>query len=98
LNNPAARHRDYAYTSYPHSNSETKKPVIGHSIRNDRVRYTEWWEKGSDKVVARMATDIEADPGETTSLLPGKEELAKKLSADLKKRVLAARQSDLRKQ
>ena len=55
LNNPAAKHRDYAYSSYPHYNPEIKKPVVGHSIRNDSIRYTEWWEKGSDKVVARVA-------------------------------------------
>ena len=95
LEDPAAKHRDYAYTSYPHTNSDTKKRVVGHSIRGERVRYTEWWEKGSDKVVARVATDIWADPGETTNLLPGHEALAEELSADLKRIVLAAREADL---
>jgi hypothetical protein len=70
---------------------------VGHSIRNERVRYTEWWEKGSDKVVTRVATDIQADPGETTNLLPEQKALANQLSADLKQRVLAARQTDLQK-
>jgi arylsulfatase A-like enzyme len=97
LKDPAAKHRDYAYSSYPHTNSDTKKPVVGHSIRKERVRYTEWWEKGSDKVVTRVATDIQADPGETTNLLPEQKALANQLSADLKQRVLAARQTDLQK-
>ena len=97
LEDPATKHRDYAYSSYPHTNSDTRKRVVGHSIRNDRVRYTEWWEKGSDKVVARVATDIESDPGETTNLLPAEETLANELSANLKRRVLAARQTDLDK-
>jgi len=97
LKNPAARHRDYAYSSYPHRASNLKKQVVGHSIRNRSYRYTEWWEKGTDKVVARVATNINADPGETTNLLPEKEALAKLLSADLKKCVLAARESGLRK-
>jgi iduronate 2-sulfatase len=97
LKDPAAKHRDYAYSSYPHTNSDTKRRVVGHSIRNERVRYTEWWEKGSDKVVARVATDIQADPGETTNLLPEQKALANQLSADLKRRVLAARETDLQK-
>jgi len=97
LNDPSAKHRDYAYSSYPHTNSDTKKPVVGHSIRNRSYRYTEWWERGSDKVVARVATNINADPGETTNLLPEHDALAKLLSADLKKRVLEARESNLRK-
>jgi len=68
---------------------------VGHSIRNGRVRYTEWWDKGNDEVVARVATDIQADPGETTNLLPGHDALASQLSADLKRRVLEARETDL---
>jgi arylsulfatase A-like enzyme len=97
LKDPAAKHRDYAYSSYPHTNSDTRKPVVGHSIRNGSFRYTEWWEKGTDRVVARVATDINADPGETTNVLPEDQALAKLLSADLKKRVLEARGSSLRK-
>lgn len=97
LKDPNAKHRDYAYSSYPHTNSDTKKPVVGHSIRNGSYRYTEWWEKDSDKVMARVATNIHADPGETTNLLPEEDDLAKRLSADLRNRVLEARETDLRK-
>jgi iduronate 2-sulfatase len=97
LTDPTAKHREYAYSSYPHYNRDIKKPVVGHSIRNRSYRYTEWWEKDTDRVVARVATNIEADPGETTNLLPENEALAETLSADLKKRVLEARKSNLRK-
>ncbi len=93
LKDPSSPHRDYAYSSYPHNNSKTRKRVIDHSIRNQNIRYTEWWEKGTDKVVARVATDIRADPGESTNLLPEKSALAKSLSAALKKRVLSARKN-----
>ena len=97
LKDPDATHRDYAYSSYPHTNTDTRKPVVGHSIVNRALRYTEWWEKGTDKVVARVATNIFADPGETTNILPENEALGKLLSATLKKRVLEARESSLRK-
>jgi len=97
LTDPSATHREYAYSSYPHTNRATRNRVVGHSIRNASIRYTEWWETGTDKVVARVATDISADPGETTNLLPAKADLAKLLSADLKKRVLAARKSTLQR-
>lgn len=98
LKDPSAGHREYAYSSYPHRSPQAKKGVIGHSIRSDRVRYTEWWERGTDRVVARAATDISADPGETTSLLPKHKALADRLSAALKQRVLAARRANLPKQ
>jgi len=68
----------------------SNKPVIGHSIRTAQYRYTEWWEKGTDRVVDTVLTDIEADPGETTAV-KGEDDLKAKLSAMLKQRVLAAR-------
>ncbi|MDX1564652.1 MAG: hypothetical protein R3236_04555, partial [Phycisphaeraceae bacterium] len=67
-----------------------KKSVIGHSIRSKRYRYTEWWENGTDMTVDSVLTDLEADPGETTSV-QGQMVLKRKLAAELKSRVLAAR-------
>ena len=96
LKDPSARHRQYAYSSYPHYNPKIKKGVVGHSIRNDRIRYTEWWARGTDEIVARVATDLIADPGETTNILPEKQDLAERLSVDLKRRVLEARKSKLK--
>ncbi len=84
LKTPTASHRQSAYSSYPHGNR------TGHSIRTDRYRYTEWWEKGSDTPVATMLTDIEADPGETTAITDD-EALKARLAAQLKTRVLSAR-------
>jgi arylsulfatase A-like enzyme len=83
LSDPAASHRESAYSSYAHGRR------VGHSIRTDRYRYTEWWE-GSDKRVASVLTDIAADPGELTAITSDKE-LRDKLAAQLEKRVLAVR-------
>ncbi|MEO1845284.1 MAG: sulfatase/phosphatase domain-containing protein, partial [Akkermansiaceae bacterium] len=85
LKDPNAAHREMAYSSYPHG------PNIGHSIRSTHYRYTEWWEKGSDKVVATALTNLAEDPGETTSALPAKQDFAKSLSKKLRARVLAVR-------
>ena len=96
LKDPASKHRDFAYSSYPHRDHKSKKHVVGHSIRNQQYRYTEWWEKGTDKVTVRALTDLTADPGETTNLLPARKDLADKLSKEVKKRVLAARKTTAR--
>jgi arylsulfatase A-like enzyme len=85
LKDPNAAHRAMAYSSYPHGRN------IGHSIRTAHYRYTEWWEKGSDKVVATALTNLAEDPGETTSALPAKQDFAKSLSKKLRVRVLAVR-------
>jgi arylsulfatase A-like enzyme len=90
LENPAASHRDFAYSSYPHGRGKGQTGVVGHSIRTARHRYTEWWEKGTDKTVASTLTDVEADPGETT-VVQGEAELRARLSKALRTRVLGAR-------
>ena len=83
--------RETAYSSYPHGRGQGKS-VIGHSIRTSQYRYTQWWDKQTDKPVDAILTDIEADPGETTSIA-GREELKAQLSAQLRERVLAARKN-----
>jgi len=90
LRDPEATHRSSAYSSYPHGRGRGKKGVTGHSIRTKQHRYTEWWEQGGDKVVASILTDIESDPGETTSV-ENDGKLKSRLSDELKKRVMAAR-------
>jgi len=90
LENPKSSHRDFAYSSYPHGRGQGKKGVTGHSIRTPDFCYTEWWEKGSDKVVDSVLTNISKDPGETTAV-EGEEELTKRLSRQLRKRVLSVR-------
>ncbi len=90
LSDPSASHRDSAYSSYAHGRGKGKTGVTGHSIRTTEHRYTEWWEKGTDKPVDSILTNIQSDPGETTAVTDD-EELREQLSATLKKRVLAAR-------
>ena len=85
VTDPASKHRDFAYSSYAHSGN------VGHSIRTPQYRYTEWWQKGTDKRIDRAMTDIKADPGETTSALLENQEQADKLSKELRKRVLEVR-------
>lgn len=87
LKDPSREHRPAAYSSYPHS--DKKRALVGHSIRNARYRYTEWWDKKTDEVVDSALTDIVADPGETTSVQD--DALKSDLSAQLRSRVLAAR-------
>lgn len=86
LDDPRAQHRDFAYSSYPHGRKK-ETGVTGHSLRTKEFRYTEWWEKGTDKVVDSALTNIAADPGETTSALPEKQSEADRLSQLLRARV-----------
>lgn len=81
LENSEQSHRDYAYSSYPRRPDDD---IIGHSIRNQRYRYTEWWDAKTDEVLARVATDLILDPGETTNALVEQPGLAEKFSRDLK--------------
>ncbi len=88
LKDPAQAHREYAYSSYPRRPDDD---IVGHSIRSPRYRYTEWWDAKTDEVLARVATDLIKDPGETTNVLPDEKELGEKMSQDLKEIVAKAR-------
>lgn len=90
LDDPATGHRDFAYSSYPHGR-KNETAVVGHSVRDKEFRYTEWWEKGTDKVVNSALTNIATDPGETTSALPEHKSIAESLSRLLRSRVLEVR-------
>ena len=95
LNNPSAPHRLYAYSSYPHTDSHTKKRVIGHSIRSSRFRYTEWWDLESDALVTRVATDMKTDPAETTNILSSQSFETDQWSSHLRQRVFESRTTSL---
>lgn len=90
LEDPKTKHRDFAYSSYSHGLGKGKS-AVGHSLRNGQFRYTEWWEKGTDKVLDKALTDLTADPGETTSALPEKASEAELFSKALRARVLGVR-------
>lgn len=92
LVDPATEHRESAYSSYPHSDKNRR--LVGHSIRTQQHRFTQWWDTKTDKVVDEIATDLIADPGETQAaeLSP---EVLKDLRELLRTRVLAARETDL---
>ena len=90
LKDPNANHREFAYSSYPHGRGQGQRGVTGHSIRTTQYRYTEWWERDSDKIVSSVMTDIESDPGEVTTV-KGKQALKQTLSAKLRRTVLSVR-------
>lgn len=89
LQNPDSSHRDAAYSSYPHRNK--KQPVIGHSIRTSQHRYTEWWDKESDEVLDSILSDLQADPGEQTTVR-GNDALKAQFATLLRARVHSVRQ------
>lgn len=88
LENPDAPHRRFAYSSYPRRPDDD---IIGHSIRTERYRYTEWWDAETDARLARVATDLIQDPVETTNALPGNEPFFERFAAELEAIVKAAR-------
>ena len=90
LDDPKTAHREFAYSSYRHGRNKDT-PVTGHSLRTAQYRYTEWWERSTDKVVAKALTDLAADPGESSSALPDKKNDAERLSNVLRTRVLEVR-------
>lgn len=90
IENPSAPHRAFAYSSYPHGR-KGQTPVVGHSLRTARFRYTEWWERGSDKAVDAVLTNLADDPGETTSALSHERDAAARFSRLLRARVLDVR-------
>ncbi len=90
IEQPGTPHRDFAYSSYPHGRRQ-QTGVVGHSIRSERFRYTEWWEKGTDAVAAFALTDLSSDPGETTSALPQESGVAAEMARQLRTRVLSVR-------
>ena len=88
LKDPSQAHRRYAYSSYPRRPDDD---IVGHSLRSERYRYTEWWDAATDERLARVATDLIKDPGETTNILPGRESFFKRFSEDLQVIVQNAR-------
>jgi len=88
LEDPSQPHRDFAYSSYP------KRPdndIVGHSIRNQQYRYTEWWDAETDGVLVRVATDLTRDPAETTNALLEKPELTEIFAPEVRRIVNEAR-------
>lgn len=71
LKNPEQPIHDAAYTQHPRP-AYTKKgesPThMGHSVRTDRYRYTEWRDLQNGEIVGRELYDHRADPDETINL------------------------------
>lgn len=110
IEQPDAGHRGSAYSSYPAEPGVTEKaasgmidappqrtPVMGmgHSIRFDNYRYTEWRRRPNESPTAAVLTDLAADPGETSNVV-GRPEHAEALSRArvlLDQRITSARGS-----
>ncbi len=85
---PARPWKKAAFSQYP------RGQYMGHSIRTDRYRYTEWGRLGEEPV-ARELYDHEADPAENVNLAnrPESKNLVARLSATLHAGWRAARPS-----
>lgn len=78
LEDPAVTVKEAAFTWHPRPAYPPggKNPdVMGHSMRTDRYRYTEWRQYGTEKIVARELYDHDNDPHETVNVA-GKPEFA----------------------
>jgi iduronate 2-sulfatase len=88
LKDPTRAHREYAYSSYQRRADDE---IIGHSIRSDRHRYTEWWNTQTDEILGSVATDLIENPGETTNALLEDPAIGETFSRDLREIVMRAR-------
>jgi iduronate 2-sulfatase len=72
LDDPAAKVKEAAITQHPRPAYYIKRDdplqAMGHSMRTDRYRYTEWRDVTEGRVVARELYDHEDDPAETVNL------------------------------
>ena len=89
LEDPSAKHRDTAYSSYPFSRDK-----IGHSIRMGDFRLTEWFkrEENGKSIGTRVLTNLVSDPGETENLIddPAHTQTVEKAKKLLRQRIEAA--------
>lgn len=79
--NPNKKWKKAAFSQFPHTAPETKKRVMGRTIRTDRYRYTEWAEDGAEPTAIELY-DHRSDPNETINIAYKPEN--KKIVADLK--------------
>ncbi len=79
MNDPGRPWKKAAFSQYP------RQKVMGHSIRTDRYRYTEWAEPGQEPVGVELY-DHQTDPAENVNIagLAENKELVAKLSKMLK--------------
>jgi iduronate 2-sulfatase len=72
LDDPTKTVKPAAFTQHPRPAYFDREPegvpkAMGYSVRTPRVRYTEWRDWQSGRVVARELYDHRQDPGETTN-------------------------------
>lgn len=86
VRDPAARVKSAAFTQFPrpayYDRTPSKQPVaMGCSVRTPAVRYTEWREVASGKVVGRELYDARQDPAETRNAINAPELAAQQQEA-----------------
>jgi arylsulfatase A-like enzyme len=67
LRNPSAIVRDEAFSLWPSGridNDDSRRVILGYSLRTADYRYTEWRQPASGRVVDRELYDHRSDPGE----------------------------------
>ena len=108
FDNPSAEHREAAYSAYPAEEGVSERQAsgmidappsqsplmgVGHSIRFDDYRYTEWRVVDSSSPVAAVLTNLATDPGEQTNIIdaPEYQSALTRAKALLEKRIRAAK-------
>lgn len=81
LRNPAASSKTAAFTQHPRPQYYDREPsktpeAMGYSVRTQEVRYTEWRDWKSGKVIGRELYDAQHDPAELKNAI-GSPSLAK---------------------
>lgn len=74
LKDPKRSVQPAAFTQHPRPAYFDREPggvpeAMGYSVRTERVRYTEWRDWKTGKVIARELYDAHQDPGETKNLV-----------------------------
>ena len=85
LKDPAATVKKAAYTQHPRSAYYKGAPeVMGYSMRTAALRYTEWRNWKTGKIIARELYDHRKDPGENQNVAGNRLKMVKEMSSGLK--------------
>jgi hypothetical protein len=63
IDDPERAWKGAAFSQYPRQNYS----VMGYTMRTERYRYTEWWERETGEVLASELYDHQADPLENVN-------------------------------
>jgi iduronate 2-sulfatase len=92
LRDPAATVKPTAFTQHPRPAYYKGTPeAMGYSMRTATVRYTEWRDWKTGKLIGRELYDHVRDPGENINIAAGRSDLVKQMAKDMAKQFPAQR-------